>query len=478
MKKHPKKKLIKNMNNSVWVIFLVILACCLVSCAHYPRNSGLKKYNPNTGYRYPTLEETEEQNKLFIALAFSGGGTRAAAFSYGILKKLNEISNPGKAGQTLLQEVDIISSVSGGSFTAAYYGLFKERIFKDFESRFLYRNVQKELFLQLFKPWNWARLLSPYYSRIDMAAELYHETVFREKTYQVLIDNGSHPYIAINATNMSTGDRFTFTQKQFDLIGSDLAKFSVARAVAASSAFPILLSPISLINNEAPSGYSLPVDITLGLKSAGSNDRRYLWAKNRSVYHLDKEDHLFLHLMDGGLADNIGLRYITAEYRRTSGFFLPRKKKIKHLVVIVANARTQLPEKLDLRESAPGLKDMAYKTATVSMDNYSFETVRMNQDLLEESWKAQKNIQECQKLLDEYCGKGHKIAPMGHTFKPYVIELNFLQVKDPEKRKRLLSMPTSFFLEPNQIRELIEVAGELLEQSPKFQDLMDDLKKD
>ena len=458
-------------------IILIGIIFWVTACAHYPLNAPLTSYDAAKGYRYPSPSETEAEDALFIALAFSGGGTRAAALSYGVLRKLAEIKIPTNNDQTLLDEVDVISSVSGGSFTAAYYGLFGNRIFNDFEDRFLFRNIQGELAKGLFKPSNWVRLPSPNFSRIDMAAEIYHEMIFDRQTYQKLIDNDRRPYIALNATNMTTGERFTFTQQQFDLIGSDLSKYPIARAVAASSAFPFLLSPISLGNHPAAEGYDLPTDMKLALdpESARVNMRRYLWAQNRADYHQHKADHPYLHLMDGGLADNLGLRYLMDNYRRTSGFLWPRKSKIEHLVVIVVNAKTNSPENIDTKESPPGLKKVAFKTATVSMDNYTFETVEMTKELIKESEKAVRNIAACQKLVDKFCGDGNQIPKLGHSFRAYVIEINFLNIKDPDIRNKMLSLPTNFSLKKGQVRNLIQVGGELLEESKQFKTLMKNL---
>ena len=77
-----------------------------------------------------------------ILLAFSGGGTRAAAMSYGVMQELRDtlIDVDGKSVR-VLDEVDAISSVSGGSFTAAYYGLYRDRLFTDYESEFLRQSV-------------------------------------------------------------------------------------------------------------------------------------------------------------------------------------------------------------------------------------------------------------------------------------------------------------------------------------------------
>ncbi len=58
----------------------------------------------------------------------------------------------GGARQSLLHEVDVISSVSGGSFTSAYYGLRGDRIFDEFEERFLRKNVEGALLGRVFNP--------------------------------------------------------------------------------------------------------------------------------------------------------------------------------------------------------------------------------------------------------------------------------------------------------------------------------------
>ena len=95
-------------------------------------------------------------------LTFSGGGTRAAALAYGVLEVLRATPIVWEGERrSLLDEVDVISAVSGGSFTAAYYALKRERAFADFESAFLKRDVEADLRRQLLSPVNWARLASP-----------------------------------------------------------------------------------------------------------------------------------------------------------------------------------------------------------------------------------------------------------------------------------------------------------------------------
>ena len=113
---------------------LFIMISLAAGCAHYPVNETLREYDPNAGYRGKLMRVPGKSDNMLMFVTFSGGGTRAAALSYGVLEELakTEVVIDGKK-RRLLDEVDVMSSVSGGSFTAAYYGLFGDRIFQDFE---------------------------------------------------------------------------------------------------------------------------------------------------------------------------------------------------------------------------------------------------------------------------------------------------------------------------------------------------------
>ncbi|MGH7185069.1 MAG: patatin-like phospholipase family protein, partial [Pseudomonadota bacterium] len=161
------------------------LCIALAGCASAPAiNAPLPGgATVNTGY-YPHADADRRSSpSLLLVLAFSGGGTRAAALAYGVLEKLTatSITWDGRV-RRLLDEVDLISSVSGGSFTAAYYGLFGERLFRDFEARFLKRDIEGELLGRLLSPWHWPRLWFSSHSRTDLAAEFYDEVLFEGKT--------------------------------------------------------------------------------------------------------------------------------------------------------------------------------------------------------------------------------------------------------------------------------------------------------
>ena len=103
---------------------LALFALLANGCAHYPVNARLKAVNPSTGYRFENAITQTNSDDTSLVLAFSGGGTRAAALSYGVLEELAKT----EVGQTynehrLLDDVRMVSAVSGGSMTAAYYTL-------------------------------------------------------------------------------------------------------------------------------------------------------------------------------------------------------------------------------------------------------------------------------------------------------------------------------------------------------------------
>lgn len=444
-----------------WLLLVALLCLTtIISCAHYTENSPLSRVDPQQGYRQPVMAPGQDQ--LFIALAFSGGGTRAAAFSYGALKKLADTPLPGQPGRFVLDEVDLISSVSGGSFTAAYFGLFgKDKTIQKFPEEFLNQNYERIMAESVINPYYLFSLMSPWFDRSDMAAELYGQNIFGNKNFSELIKRGSHPFIALNATNMYTGYRFTFTQNDFDFLCSRLDDFPVARAVAASSAFPLLLTPITL-KNYPQCSFEMPREVKQGLKDWDLNRERYFWAHSKAIYRNDYDRHHYLHLVDGGLADNLGLDYILASLAR--GSLYDRLPRIKHLVVITVNSQVNPPQGIDLESDPPGALAVAYKTGTVSMENLTLERSQKTKDRLVELLRIR---------LDETAAKGRQEG--ARLPKTYYIELNLGDEENPDRLKQLMTIPTSFHLDPAQVRMMVKEAARLLEKNRSWQKLLADL---
>jgi NTE family protein len=95
------------------LIIALVLLVQLSACAHYPLNQQSYTFDKHAGYRFDNLQSgPHNSDALFICLTFSGGGTRAAALAYGVMKELRKtrIKVEGQE-RSLLVEVDVISSV-------------------------------------------------------------------------------------------------------------------------------------------------------------------------------------------------------------------------------------------------------------------------------------------------------------------------------------------------------------------------------
>jgi NTE family protein len=154
-------------------------------------------------------------------------------------------------------------------------------------------------------PWNWEWWFNPLYGTNDQMEKVYDNLMFHGATYADLIKLG-RPLISINATDVNFGTVFPFIQDQFDLICSDLSSFPVARAVAASNGFPILFTPITLENHAEDCEGWIPEWVKRG-EAKSTNSREHYLAQFARLY-LDGENTNYIHLMDGGIADNLAMR--------------------------------------------------------------------------------------------------------------------------------------------------------------------------
>ncbi len=439
---------------------LAAAALLLVACAHYPVNTLLRGDDSGAGYRFQTVADRRASDDLLLMLAFSGGGTRSAALAYGVLEELRR-TQVGPRGQEhrLLDDVDLISAVSGGSFTAAYYALWGDRIFVDFDRRFLKKRVQTGLLLRTLAPWNQVRLASSRFSRSDLAAEYYDDLLFEHATFGDLTVRDAHPFLSINATDVASGARFEFTQDEFDLLNSDLATFPISRAVAASSAYPVLLTPVVLRNHSAGKREAEPDWIPAILDDPTASSRlRYVASQARSYTGGHRR---FVHLVDGGLSDNLGLRggldraMAHEEFTRVPG--LPSKLP-RRVAIIVVDAHTSADFGWDSREHSVGLGAMVGSLSQVAVSHYSFETLELFREVM-------------MRVSREETREGRSFQIAIH-----VIELHFRQTSRDSDRRFFNSVPTSLQLPGETVDRLREIAARELVVNPEFQRLLEDLR--
>jgi len=467
----------------------VVLGLFFVACAHYPVNQQLGRADITKGYRYSNLTLPREDG-TFVVLTFSGGGSRAAGFAYAVLREMEKKTLPD--GSNLLDHIDVISSVSGGSFMSMYYGLHGREGLGDFKTRFLEKNIEGMLFKTAFlNPRNIIRLLSPKFSRIDLAAELYDRVLFDNKTFAHLMavqPAARRPFIVANSTELDLGSRFEWTQDQFDPICSDLSATHVARAVAASSAFPVLLTPMQLKNYEGTCEFKTPSWVPQAMKDLELNPSRHRSAVELTAYL--NPDRKFLHLMDGGISDNIGLRGTThamdstdtwqmddPEGKRTGYTLLGdlNDRTIKKLLVIVVNAATSNNLNFDRKENDPRLRQILGTISFAPMANFSFDTLRRLQELAADFENQQAAPAQCQDAARRTCPD---VTIPGASVKPvsiYPVILGFTGIAEPDFQKQLNSIGTNFDLKEGQLELLERAAKELLDGSAEYQRFLADV---
>ena len=452
----------------------LIILITTAGCAHYPINESLKQAESEAGYRAVSLVDPANDDELLLLLTFSGGGTRAAAFSYGVLEALRDtkILIRGRE-RRLLDEVDWISGVSGGSFTAAYYGLFRDRIFEDFEAKFLKKDIQGELTrATLFNPVNWVKLFSAYYDRSDLAADYYDKHVFEGKTFGDLLARKA-PMIVINATDMVHGTRFSFNQNMFDVICADLSTFPVARACAASSAVPLLFSPITIRSYAGQCGYHMPEALAQAMVPPRDvTSRRFDLANNMQPF-LDSKKKPYIHLVDGGVADNLGLRALLERVTLLGDPWTTlkaaRMENVHKVVFVVVNAETEIDDKWDRREKIPPFGAMLDSYSSIAIERYNRETVA----LLSESFP---------RWVDEIrrgrCGSQSVSTEPGSCgdIEFYLVQVRFDALEDEAERSFLKRLPTSFVLKPEEVEKLKGAARRILLESGEFQRLVRELQ--
>ena len=461
-----------------------LLAALLMlgGCATRPANPPIQHADPNAGYRYETRVADGDAKPNLVILAFSGGGTRAAAFSFGVLEFLRrtEITGPDGRKGRLLDAVDVITGVSGGSFTALAYGLYGEKLFDEYERRFLKRDVEGEIISRVLSPANWGTLGGVGTGRSEVAAQLYDEILFNGATFADL-RRGKGPFIMASATDISTGSRFVFTQRVFDIICSDLDTVPLSRAAAASSAVPVVLSPVTLNNYGGSCGASLPAWMPpfLDTDNPPRPAARAIRSINAELTFADGAQRPYLHLVDGGVSDNVGMRtvldtlqIVEALHGTGAASMLDGRRRI---IVFSVNSLSSPPTTWDRSESPPGTIDVLLKASGTPIDAFSYEAVELLRDTAAR-WRTLRQIRDSAAMADN---KDPAIAAALRVPDAEIvaIDVSFAALKDKNRAEFdfLNQQPTSFVLTDEAVDRLRAAAGTIIMESPDFQRLLKDM---
>jgi NTE family protein len=428
-----------NMIKQSWHILISIsLVWFIAGCSsiRYTHTSALADADKNHGYRMSNLKPEHGGNEALIFLSLSGGGMRASAFSYGVLETLDGHTVNEASGVTLLDEVDLINAVSGGSLVAAVLATRGTEGFRSFEP-VLYEGLQGSLIRRWISPRGLYVTSQPMYGRGDLLQEVLDKKVFFGATYGDLVARGNRPMMILRATDMNRGEAFDFSQLSFNRFCSDLNSVPIARAVAASMSVPVALSPIT-IEGHAENCKS-------AVSSGVGNDTRK-----------------FIHLVDGGLVDNLGVRGPVDFIERSGGFNqaveLSGIGKSRHVVFIVVNSEAVTDYDEDTKRETPGI--------IRSLNAWIDLPIRTS---------SNQNINLLKQKIDAW--QLRTVANDELTPRFYYIEVNLRGTEDNPVSRKLNAIPTALRLSKADIDLLRRSARQQLESNIQFRKLLQDLSR-
>ncbi len=356
---------------------MLLCAAILCGCATiYDAPINLPLASANAAAFDATGSIPTKGDDVLIALAFSGGGTRAAAFSYGVLLGIDR-AQAASVGRDLrlLDSIHYVSGVSGGAITAAYFGLKGRAALSDFPRQFLLRDAEESL----NTPFTPVGILRAYQGGTNDAQQFTHwldQNVFQGATFGQL-DTPEHPHILINASDVYNRTPFVFNETTFGAMCSDLNAYPIANAVAASAAMPLVFAPMVLTSYGDRCRTALPKWVTEAQNSKDAPP--LLKASAEAIVRYRNGSVPFIKLLDGGVVDFYGLSGFTITRLAADAPYEPltarQAVKLRRVLFLVVDAgRGPSGDWVQSVEgpNAPELLMAAANTATASSARLSF----------------------------------------------------------------------------------------------------------
>ena len=316
-------------------------------------------------------------------------------------------------------------------------------------------------------------------TRIDVFRQLLDKRLFAGRTFANINQPGK-PIIPLNATDMASGEVFAFTAQRFNDICSDLAHLPLSVGVASSAAFPIVLSPMTLryfsggtCADAVPRDEWIVDDLTLPL-SRYLNLDEYKEARYANALRHGPNafrNIQYLHLIDGGVADNQGvkslLRALTSPHDSRWLLNAINDGAVRNIVVIVVNARSEPPNEMDAGAAAPGIISMLKTVTSVPIDVATASLIANLKFTIES-------------LMQDLNGVPLAKHPksLGFRIRIYGIQIDFDQFHPDQNglRDQVKAIGTTWTLSADQ-RDVVARAGTLLlRQDPCFNRFLADLK--
>jgi len=412
-------------------------------------------------------------DEVFIGLAFSGGGMRASAFAHGMLEALQSASRTPQKPYGLLSNVRLVTGVSGGSVTAAYFGLHGPKGVNAYRDKYLVKDAEKYMANWALNPLTIVRGLSGGANNRNTFARFLDETILDKATFGDLAHR-SDIITWINAADVANQTSFLFSPETFDALCSDLSKLPLSEAVAASAAFPLVFSPIVLEAHSEKCDYQEPDWLTAARFNPESTSAMRAYGRILESYS-DPEKVKYVKLLDGGITDNFGtvaLSVARAKAQTDYGPLSPQQAvRINRLMFLVANAGVESEPSWTQKKKGPGGAQLALSIVNSSMHSATrtaYDTMRLTLDRWHEDvvdYRCSLSLSEVRRL------RGNTRGWDCRDLKLFVDEVSFEGLPS-EMREKLNTIPTRLKLETEQVDLAIEAGRMSTRQNSEFNGLI------
>jgi NTE family protein len=457
------------------IICAALLAGCTSAIHNDPINQRLTA-NPAQVEAALTPNVPDNYDDMVVALSFSGGGTRAAAFSYGVLSGFDQTRVPTRTGSvSLLDRLDFLSGVSGGSILAAYYGLHGRAALGDFKQRFLDANGEEALQTSL-SIGNIAKGLAGGVNDTTQFPVWLDQHLYNHATFRDLLSR-PRPRVWINASDIYNRTAFIFAPVTFSALCSDLTSYPVSLAVAASAAVPVVFAPIVIQNYPGGCPVGLPswVDRVHNNPNAQPLIKSYADALERYRSGAIK----YVKLLDGGLVDNYGLAGFTIARLASStpdGPLAPQEAvKLRRFLFLVVDAGRDPEGKWAQTIPGPSGVDLIMATSDTATQSGAIGSYSAF-DATMSDWRNQLIRWRCGLSEAERTRLG---APPGWNCRDVEFFINRISFDDlgADRAAALNAVQTSLKLPPDQINMLIAAGRDALDANVGFRSFMTSLPR-
>lgn len=453
----------------------VFLAMSLTSCT--TRNVGpINELALDADQSSPSLRsDLEQDDTLLIAVAFSGGGTRAAAFAYGVLTELDTIEirqTPRK--QTVTSNIRIVSGTSGGAILAAYFGMHGPDQFHDFRERFLLQDVESSLHTSLGSPANLGRALRGGMNDRNRFPRWLDENLFDGATYGDLYRDHAM-LVWLNATDIHYGEPFLFTRETFAALCSDLDTVGLADAVAASAAFPVVFVPIEVMAFGSACEQEVPEWQTRALNDPQAPVRLRSHARTLAAYR-GYDEPTPVRLLDGGITDNIGITGLDLARASAATPYGPLSARqvvrVENLLFIATDAGKSAKPAWAARAGVPSLFQIGPSLANATVA----ASVRKGFDALQLSlgeWREAIIHFRCGLSDEEVLELRGSLEAWDCSNVNMTVQLLSFRDLGADQQRRLDQVPTRLALPSAKVDLLIEAGREVVRKNQTIQQVLD-----